>query len=483
MRYAARQYTKTSHISITLVVLAAFAALTISWQRAPQPKVPQRTTAMTEVKFMTLDPGHFHAALVQKEMYQGVSKRVNVYAPLGGDLMEHLNRIVAFNTRRENPTAWELEVHTGPDFMQRMLQERPGNVVVISGRNRGKVDRIKASVESGLNVLSDKPWIIVPEDLPKLESALNTADRMGLIAYDIMTERYEITSMIQKELVNDTGTFGTRLPGTEQDPGVYMESVHHLFKMVAGMPNRRPAWFFDVDQQGEGLPDVGTHLVDLVQWMLFPDQHIDYRKDIKVLSARRWPTVMTKADFQKVTGETGFLEYLRSSVKGDRFDYYCNTQVSYSLRGIHVKLDVLWNYEAPAGAGDTHFAVFKGTKSRVEVRQGKDQKYRPELYVVPNTPAEKTALREALKKKIDSLQTQFPGIALEDIGKELHVTIPDKYHVGHEAHFAQVTNKFLRYLRDPKALPAWEKPNLLAKYFVTTMGLALSRQTPTGSTR
>ena len=99
---------------------------------------PQGKPAMPEVHFMTLDPGHFHAGLVQKEMYPNVSPRVDVYAPLGTDLLEHLNRIVGFNTRKENPTSWRLEVHTGPDFMERMLKEKPGNAVVISGRNRGK---------------------------------------------------------------------------------------------------------------------------------------------------------------------------------------------------------------------------------------------------------------------------------------------------------------------------------------------------------
>ncbi len=34
-----------------------------------------------EVKFITLDPGHFHAALVQNKSYDGVSKDVRVYAP------------------------------------------------------------------------------------------------------------------------------------------------------------------------------------------------------------------------------------------------------------------------------------------------------------------------------------------------------------------------------------------------------------------
>src|SRR5512135_3508777 len=80
-------------------------------------------------RLVTLDPGHFHAALIQKEMYPGVDRTVYVYAPLGPDLLGHLGRIAAFNRRAERPTSWRLEVHAGPDFLERMLREKPGNVV------------------------------------------------------------------------------------------------------------------------------------------------------------------------------------------------------------------------------------------------------------------------------------------------------------------------------------------------------------------
>ncbi len=455
---------------LTALVLAASSQFIIRSEES------QGKQAMAEVRFMTLDPGHFHAGLVQKEMYPNVSRRVDVYAPLDSDLMEHLGRILGFNTRKENPTSWQLEIHTGPDSLARMLRERPGNVVIISGRNRGKIDKIKASVEAGLNVLADKPWIIDAADFPKLETALDVAEKKNLTAYDIMTERYEITTILQKELVHDQGTFGTQLPGSENDPAVYMESVHYLLKMVAGMPNIRPAWFFDVLQQGEALPDVGTHLVDLAQWTLFPGQAIDYRKDIRVLAGKHWPTVLTKDQFRKVTGEKDFPAFLGPHIKADQLDYYCNTQVSYALRGVNVKLDVLWKYEPLPGTGDTHFASYKGTRSRIEIRQGKEEKYRPEVYVIPNNPADKDAVLAALKKKVEALQSAWPGVGVTDLGREIRVDAPDKYRVGHEAHFAQVTNKFLNYLKDPKSMPAWEKPNMLAKYYVTTKGLELSRQ-------
>ena len=91
---------------------------------------------MSDVRLMTVDPGHFHAALVQKEMYPGVDPSVDVYAPPGGDLDAHLKRIDAFNKRPAQPTAWKIDVHASTDFFERMLRERPGNVVVLSGRNR-----------------------------------------------------------------------------------------------------------------------------------------------------------------------------------------------------------------------------------------------------------------------------------------------------------------------------------------------------------
>jgi predicted dehydrogenase len=459
------------------IALAALLALPVMLI-ARQQSADSKESGMSAVRFMTLDPGHFHAGLVQKEMYPGVAARVDVYAPLGPDLLGHLARISAFNSRAEQPTSWRLEVHTGPDFFERMLAERPGNVVVLSGRNKGKIDRIGRSVEAGLHVLADKPWILRSDDLPLLEKALADADAKGVVAYDIMTERFEVSSDIQRALVNDAAISGGIPPGTAEQPSVYMESIHHLMKVVAGAPNIRPAWFFDIAEQGEGLNDIGTHLVDLVQWTLFPDRALDYRTDVKVLAAQQWPTAISEADFRRVTNAPGFPPALERKVVNGSLQYDCNTLVSYSVRGIHTMLNVIWDWEAPTGAGDRHYAVYRGAKAAVEVRQTKADKYQPEVYVIPSRPQDLASIQTAIDSRLAALQATYPGVTAERRGSEIHVAIPDRFRVGHEAHFAQVTRNFLGYLRDRSTLPSWERPNMLAKYFVTTTGTELSHKSP-----
>jgi predicted dehydrogenase len=431
-----------------------------------------------EVRLMTLDPGHFHAALVQKQMPPGVAETVHVYAPLGPDLLAHLGRVAAFNGRSEHPTRWRLEVHAGEDALARMLRERPGNVVVLSGRNRGKIDSILACVEAGLNVLADKPWLLASADLPKLERALDTAERKRLVAYDVMTERYEITTILQQALAHAPEVVGKIPAGSEREPAIEMESVHHLMKLVAGAVNLRPAWFFDTEEQGEGLADVATHLADLVPWLLFPEQAIDYRSELQLLSARRWPTVLDRAQLLRLTGERELPASLAAASKEGKLEYFANGEVSYAVRGVHARLRVLWNYEAPAGGGDTHRAVVRGSRARLEVLQGAAQGWRPELYVVPVRPEDRPALRFALERQVAALATTRPGLTVEDESGRLRVVIPERYRVGHEAHFAEVTERFLAQVEDPASLPAWEKPNMLAKYFLTTRAVELSRRSP-----
>jgi len=296
-----------------------------------------------------------------------------------------------------------------------------------------------------------------------------------VLLYDIMTERSEITTILQKELVHNSEVFGELLPGTADDPSVVKDSVHHFFKYVAGKPLKRPGWYFDTTQQGEGIVDVTTHLVDLVMWESFPEEAIDY-SDVEIKKATRWATLIKPQEYNTVTGLAEFPEYLRSKVN-DRGELAChaNGEIVFSVKGIMAKVSVTWNFKAPEGGQDTHYSVMKGTRSSVIIRQGKEQKYRPELYVEPATDQKKSELAGALAQVLEELKSTYPGLELEALDKGWHIIIPDKYRVGHEAHFGQVMERYLNYLQQGK-LPAWEVTNMKTKYHITTRSLEMARK-------
>ena len=457
----------------SILVLSLLLVFSISMSVTRQAK--QNSATREGVRLITLAPGHFHASLVQKVMYPQVAPTVWVYAPAGPELDEHLKRVEAYNARANDPTNWHQQLYTGPDFFQRMLAEKPGNVVVIAGNNREKIDYIAGSLQAGLNVLADKPMCIDAAGFEKLKASFEVAESKNVLLYDIMTERYEITTMLQRALVNDRAVFGRLLKGSVDEPAVTKESVHHFFKYVSGKPLRRPAWFFDTAQQGEGIVDITTHLVDLIQWESFPEQSIAL-SDIKVLRARRWPTIVTREQFVQVTGLKDFPDYLRIMLndKGALLDY-ANGELSYTLKGVHAKVSVIWNFEAPAGTGDTHFSIMRGTKANVIIRQGKEENYRPELYVEAVGNTEPVALAAGLRKAVNKLQATYPGLDLQSDGSRWRILIPDQHRTDHEAHFGQVMERFLTFLAVGK-LPRWETPNTIAKYYTTIEALRLAQR-------
>ncbi len=97
--------------------------------------------------------------------------------------------------------------------MDKMLDERKGNLVVLAGNNREKIDYITRSIDAGLNVLADKPMAINPKGFSKLVDAFAKAEEHGVLLYDIMTERYEINTMLQKELAPQMKAFAPKRKG------------------------------------------------------------------------------------------------------------------------------------------------------------------------------------------------------------------------------------------------------------------------------
>ena len=242
---------------------------------------------------------------------------------------------------------------------------------------------------------------------------------------------------------------------------------------MSGNPLKRPAWYFDTRQQGEGIVDVTTHLVDLIQWEVFPGVKL-CKDDVRILSSKRWATGLTPSMFKKVTGLETYPGFLQQDVKDSILNVFCNGEINYTLKNIHAKVSVTWNFQAPEGAGDTHYSIMRGTRCNLVIEQGEKEGYQPQLYIEA-TGAVNTFEGE-LEKVVQALSSRFPGISVEkQDGQKWALNIPDNYKVGHEAHFAQVTEKYLQFLADGE-MPDWETPNMIVKYYTTTSGLKMAMQ-------
>lgn len=433
---------------------------------------------------ITLDPGHFHAALVQKSMYPNVDSNVYVYAPEGPDLQLHLDRINAYNSREENPTHWNEQVYAGADFFQKMIAEKKpvrtalpggGNIVVMAGNNQKKTEYIFNTIDAGMNVLADKPMAINTEGFELLKKAFAKADEKKVLLYDIMTERFEINTILQREFSQIKNVFGELEKGTPANPAVTKESVHYFYKFVSGNVLQRPPWFMDVTQEGEGIVDVTTHLVDLVQWECFPGQTMDYTKDVEMVSAKRWPTAITLSQFSAITKQNSFPGYLEKDLSNDTtLNVFSNGEINYKLRGVHARVSVTWGYKAPEGTGDTHYSIMRGTRANLVIKQGKEQNFKPVLYIEP-VKKDDASFEKDLTDALATIQAKYPGVEIKKAGAGWQTVVPEKYNTGHEAHFAQVTESYLKYLNEGK-LPNWEVPNMITKYYITTSALDLAKK-------
>jgi predicted dehydrogenase len=423
-----------------------------------------------EVRLIVLAPGHFHASLLQKNSMPRVNDSVFVYAPeRDAGLEQYLSAIESFNQRDENPTRWEESVYTGEDFLEQGVANKRGNVVVLAGNNRDKTEYILAAVEAGLHVLSDKPMAINREDFYLLEEAYSNADATDVLMYDMMTERYDMLNIIEKELINDQELFGELRAGSPDSPAIYMESVHHFYKEVAGTPLIRPAWYYDVEQQGEGIADVTTHLIDQLFWKCFPGQPIDYNQDIGEISSTHWPTDITLSRYGSSTGELDFPDYLQKDLDDSTLKVYANGTIHFDVKGHHAALKVLWNWQAPEGSGDTFMSEIKGTKAILKTEQDKAQGFVKQLYVQRPGNIEKETFEENLDKSITTLQAKYPFLSYTATANEdtYLINIPPENREGHESHFTYVAERFFQYLVD-RDMPDWEKANTLAKYYITT---------------
>ncbi len=428
---------------------------------------PGNQRKVAEFTIIQLDPTHGHAAAAQSEQLSGLDTNVYVYAPDLTAVEPYLQQINSFNLRSDNPTKWLEIPYYGQDYLEKMASEKKGNIVVLAGNNRVKIDYIEKSIQAGMNVFSDKPIVINKEGFDRLKRVYELATEKGLVLFDMMTERYSLINRIQKSLMQDSLLFGHLLPGTPDHPSVIESSVHHFYR---GGKGTRPAWYFDVQQQGEGIVDVTTHLIDLSFWKSFPDQSIDFNRDVNVLSASHSPVIITKSAFAAATSLPEIPSSLNNYMKDSVLEVYANGSITYCVKGINTRVNVEWRPATPPGGNDLRNACAEGTKCTLIISQEFGQTS-PKLCVLKGEKVTDQQFKIVLQNAIGSLQNEYPGISLSGDGNPVQINIPSGLRSSHDPTF----KVFLGFLKN-KDMPKWEVPNTLAKYYITTTALEMAKQ-------
>jgi hypothetical protein len=121
----------------------------------------------------------------------------------------------------------------------------------------------------------------------------------------------------------------------------------------------------------------------------------------------------------------------------------------------------------------------RGSNAELVIRQGPAQDFKPVLYVKLREGADKSKTEAALNSALASIAVDYPGVKAvpangEEEGATWKIDVPKKYDIGHEAHFSQVMQQFLTWVKAGK-MPEMERRNLLVKYYTLTEAWKMSR--------
>lgn len=409
-----------------------------------------------------VNPGHFHAALTLRQRHPLLGNDVYVYAEDGPELDGFLDIVRSFNARENDPTRWTLHTYRGADYLARLVAERPGDIAVLAGKSLGKTALLRRLHAAGFHVLCDKPMLISGADMDLLEGAVTAPP----LAMEIMTGRHDPTSRLLKALVGRGDLFGAFRAGA--DPAIDMTSTHHLYKIVNGAPLIRPAWFFDLAVQGEGITDVTTHYVDLAQWLT---DGMAAAEDLELSAARQWPTEVPRALFATITGLADFPASLGHYVVGDTLSLLCNAAVSFRARGVPARIESRWAPAVPDGGGDTHRVAVHGTRASIVSERSTETGFQSTVTVRPVDGN----LDDAMAGATAALQDAFPGLSFTPVADGYRVTIPEPLHTTHEEHFSAVLDDFLGHV-ERGHWPETLAREAMAKYHLLTAAAALSHR-------
>ncbi|MGL4420922.1 MAG: putative oxidoreductase C-terminal domain-containing protein [Gemmataceae bacterium] len=425
------------------------------------------------IRLMLVEPEHWHSILCQRVLLPGIRPRCYIYGTLNPMTVRHMAALEHYASTKITPTPWEPDYRLGPDPWARFLQEQPGNAVLLAGRNDTKLQQMGLCVQQALPVIADLPWILDLDDLPKLEQLYREADLREVPILDLAPARFDVVSLLQRSLVRDPAIFGQWSAGTIDNPALILENTYYFKKPLAGQMIYRPVWWFDVRISGDGLTEGGVPMADHALWLVAPETPIDYRRDIQVLDASRWPTVIGPDAFQELTQTRPYPENLhRHWIRSGAFQHYGNGTMTVAIRGVHTRITVLWDIEpASPGMPDDHACLARGTRSIISATRSNSVETALEI-----TPLQETlSVHAAVARQCEQWQADIPGLTLQTERDRLRVIVPLNALRNYEVTLTQAMHEVVRQLQFPRSIPAYERSHQLAKHYIGLKATELAR--------
>jgi hypothetical protein len=407
-------------------------------------------------KLVFYDPGHFHAALLLGAANPRVSPDIHVYAPAGDDLDRFVALVRTLNQKITAADRWQLSVHRGEDGLQQVISRHRGAIVVLAGKNAPRLAIMQQLYDAGFPILADKPWLTDSRDLPLLDRVTS-----GLpLTMDIMTSRFDTGARLRQKIITDKDIFGGFENRSDGTPALEMSFLHHLCKLAAGEPLRRPTWHYDIRIQGDGMVYIQTHMTDQAQWLIANDQAMSFAEDFELVNASRWTTAVPLATFSENTGASQFPANLKDDLEDGVLQLACNGEINYRLMGFAVRQKAEWALKTADNGGDCHFLAARGRYCDLILRQDQSTGFQSDMRLRPNAAFD---LLSVLQQKVAAWQADFPGLSIEPVEDGVRLLIPDTIKIGHEAHFPLLLDHYLDRLEHghfPDALAG----NIRARY-------------------
>lgn|GEM_PF-1449288 len=408
---------------------------------------------------MVVNPLDSLAQIVTKSMQGSVDTTVHVYST---EVLGQYN-----DTSIGHTSIW----HTTAHEFEELLSNGWANVALIEGFNSEKTEYGERLVANGIHVLARQPLVIDVKGYERLDNMYRTAAETKAWIYELTPERFDSTVQLLKMLLSVKDWTGGVTIGTLSKPAIRITSRRQFARWSNGEILKRPAWFFDAKRQGDGLVNL-VPMVDALNWIILPEQDIDYDRVVRLYGAKRWQTFLNRYQYQTLTGNDHYPNFLRGSMNGaNSIAVFSNAELAYTLNGVHIRIKEIWDYDGEEGNGSKYDVLVHTKRMDLSVKSYSDGQGLISIQLAKK--AEDSAFEEGLKTMLH--KSKIADTKFEKINQGLYQITIGSPLVRQETYLGLSVQQFLEYLKEG-IIPSWESSFQRAKYRLITDAIQLASE-------